>query len=179
MLNVISEASLPEERARAIVDGMEDAHPIMTRIKFMECIAALRATWPEEGVRRLPNVNVTLTQVLLNACTPQRLEWLFNYRRYANIATATRVRELAAGTTSNEAFHRELNSIFDLVHEMYQSTLKLKLRIILFLKGLPQGLVALAHLGVARAQTLFAPAQVTFGRLTVPRAERPFAFVLI
>ena len=39
-------------------------------------------------------------------------------------------------------------------------------------KGL---LLALAQHGVARAQTLFALAQVTFGRLSVPRAERPFA----
>ena len=36
-------------------------------------------------------------------------------------------------------------------------------------------LVALAQHGIARAQTLFAPAQVTFGRLSVPRAKRPFA----
>ena len=36
-------------------------------------------------------------------------------------------------------------------------------------------LVALAQHGVARAQTLFAPAQVTFGRLSVPGAKRPFA----
>ena len=36
-------------------------------------------------------------------------------------------------------------------------------------------LVALARHGVARAQTLFALAQVTFGRLSVPRAKRPFA----
>ena len=36
-------------------------------------------------------------------------------------------------------------------------------------------LVALAQHGVARAQTLFAHAQVTFGRLLFPRPKRPFA----
>ena len=35
-------------------------------------------------------------------------------------------------------------------------------------------LVALAQHGVARAQTLFALAQVTFGRLSVPRAQETF-----
>ena len=52
---------------------------------------------------------------------------------------------LAIGTTSNEALHRELNNIFDNVHEMHRPVLELKLRILHCFKLLPHNSI---HLGL-------------------------------
>ena len=137
MMQCVADGSMALEDAEHVIDNIEYSPPIASRIGYLRCLAALRAKWAEEGDRRLPNGPPTLRQVLVNACVPSRVEWLLNYRRFANTISRARVDDMAVGTTSNEALHRELNSIFDLVHEIYQATLLLKLRIVLLHKGIP------------------------------------------
>ena len=133
----VADGSMPREDAEILVEGIDEVRSIDTRAEYIRHIAAMRAKWPDEGERRLPNGAATLRQILLNGCSLARIEWLLNFRRYIAEIEHRRGRDIAAGTTSNEAFHRELNNIFDLVHEMHQATVLLKLRIILFMKAIP------------------------------------------
>ena len=54
-----------------------------------------------------------------------------------NFVSSVRMTPLAIGTTNNEALHRELNNIFDNVHEIHRHVLELKLRILQRFKLLP------------------------------------------
>ena len=123
ILDMISDGTMNVDDADRLIDGIELAPPITDRLTFLRYMAALRAKWPDEGERKLPNAPVTLRQVIVNACNASRIEWMFNYRRYTNTLTKARASALSAGTTSIAAFHRELNTIFDLVHDMHQATL--------------------------------------------------------
>ena len=137
-IRMVADGSMAEDEATNIVNNIDSNRPIVTRLDFIKHLAALRVVWHDEGDRRLPNNSqITLREVLVNACVAGRIEWLLNYRRYVETVDDAWGKQLTAGTTSNEAFHRELNHIFDLVHEMHQATLRIKVRIILFQKGIP------------------------------------------
>ena len=108
---LVADGSMDAEEAAKLVTDVDESGPIFDRMTFIRYLAAMRAHWLEDGDRRLPTGATTVRQVLVNACIPSRIEWLFNFRRYLTTVNTKRRDAIAAGTTSNEAFHRELNMV--------------------------------------------------------------------
>ena len=128
-LRHIANGDMPIGHARKIVADIDDVEAITDRVTFQMHMAALSRVFADEVETRQAFSRITLRQMLLNAARPSRVEWLLNHRRFARDLPADRRVRLACGTTSNEALHRELNSEFDLVHDMHVDTLRLKLHI--------------------------------------------------
>ena len=120
---------MPIGHARKLVSSVDAVDAITDQVTFQQHLAALSRVFSDEVATRQAFSRITLRQVLLNAARASRVEWLLNFRRYARGLPAPRRALLACGTTSNEALHRELNSEFDLVHDMHVETLRLKLHV--------------------------------------------------
>ena len=74
-------------------------------------------------------MNKPVRQLLWTACSPSRLEWLFNNQRSRHSLAPHERCLLPSGTTSNEALHSQINSWSRSTHEVHRSTLKLKLQV--------------------------------------------------
>ena len=134
--NDVTEGTMEPAEAEAIVKGLRHIPYLLDRKSFLRHIAALRVYWGDCMGRKLGTSTGTIGELLTRMCSPSRLEWLFNFRRFLATVPTHRRSVVATGTTTNEALHRELNNVFDDVHEMYQSTLDLKLKILLMGKGI-------------------------------------------
>jgi len=66
-----------------------------------------------------------------------RQAWLFNFRKYIGAVKVSERQWVPIGTTTNEQLHRELNSLFDNVHNIYRPVLLLRLFIFGLYKLLP------------------------------------------
>eukprot|EP00438_Fugacium_kawagutii_P031302 Skav215324 [mRNA] locus=scaffold1788:60702:61796:+ [translate_table: standard] len=112
-----------------LVSRLDPAVPVLTRTSFIEAIAAICALHAKEVDRKVTGTAKPVRTVLWNACSPQRLEWLFNNQRVRHALSPLQRALLPSGTTSNEALHSEINSWARSTHEIHRSTLALKLQI--------------------------------------------------
>ena len=126
--NDVTEGTMEPAEAEALVKGLSDISFIPDRTSFVRHIAALRVYWSGCVTRKLGTSTGTIGELLTRICTPSRLEWLFNFRRFLAAVPPHRRSVVATGTTTNEALHRELNNVFDDVHEIHHATLELKLK---------------------------------------------------
>ena len=75
-------------------------------------------------------MNKPVRHLLWTACSPSRLEWLFNNQRVRHSLAPHERCLLPSGTTSSEALRSEINSRTRSTHEVHRSTLKLKLQVL-------------------------------------------------
>ena len=134
--NDVAEGTMEPAEAEALIKGLSQLHYLPDRKSFVRHVAALRVHWGGCMGRKLGTSHQTIGELLVRICMPSRLEWLFNFRRFLATIPAHRRLVVATGTTTNEALHRELNNVFDGVHEIHQATLDLKLKIIIMGKGI-------------------------------------------
>ena len=80
--NHIENSSMPKARARRVVESLDTSMPFLSRIEFIECLAALSAMFPEDMDRRVTGSNQRVAHVLWCAADPDRAAWLFNNVRW-------------------------------------------------------------------------------------------------
>ena len=112
-----------------VVDNLDPTLPVLTRVSFIEAVAAICVLHSKEVDRKVTGTSKPVRDVLWSACSPQRLEWLFNNQRVRHALSPLQRALLPSGTTSNEALHSEINSWTRSTHEVHRATLKLKLQI--------------------------------------------------
>jgi len=105
------------------------AKPFYSRLEFVRCVAALAASFPEEVSRRHPGSKVggTVRQRLWHACSPDGVEWLFNYTRFLHGLTPSERLLLPRGTTANEALHAQLNACYARTQALHASSMETRL----------------------------------------------------
>ena len=109
----------------------------ITALQFAEAPGDVRFLYEDELVRVVPGPNKSGRRLLYNACSAARIEWYANNIRARWSLPQDVLQLLPSGTTSNEALHAELKSFFKQTQLLHQSTLLLKLRVILLMKILP------------------------------------------
>ena len=119
-------------RANAIIKGIDADKPLYCRVTFIEGLAALCKLYPNEVDRKVTGTSKEVKKVLWAACSPERLEWLFNGARMRHSLTPAARILLPSGTSSNEALHAQINSWSKSIRNLHQSTLRLKLEIMHF-----------------------------------------------
>ena len=115
--NDVAEGTMEPAEAEALIKGLTQLHYLPDRKSLVRHVAALRTHWGPCVDRKLGTSNQTI-------------------RRFLATIPAHRRSVVATGTTTNEALHRELNNVFDEVHEIHQATLDLKLKILIMGKGI-------------------------------------------
>ena len=118
----ILDKSMGAARARAIINGIDAEKPLYCRVTFIEGLAAL-CKYPTEVERKVTGTSKEVKKVLWAACSPERLEWLFNGARMRHSLTARERVLLPSGTSSNEALHAQINSWSKSIRNLHQSTL--------------------------------------------------------
>ena len=63
--------------------------------------------------------------------------WLFNFVYFRRSLSSEEKDYFSVGTTTNEQLHRELNNVFDNVHNIYKPIMNLKLHIFKMYKLIP------------------------------------------
>jgi hypothetical protein len=116
------------------MDQLDDEKPFLTRASFIEAIASLVAMYPDEVCRIVQGSNKALFKVLYAATAETRIEWYLNNTRVRHLLPTSMLSLLSSGTSSNEAFHRELNNWFRGHVKMHQATLAQKLEVLHFTK---------------------------------------------
>lgn len=119
----------PLAYAERVIASLDPAVPVLTRTSFIEAVAAICALRTKEVERKVTGTAKPVRTILWNACSPHRLEWLFNNQRVRHALSPLQRALLPSGTTSNEALHSEVNSWARSTHEIHRSTLALKLQI--------------------------------------------------
>ena len=61
---------------------MDLSIPFKTRAEYIECLAALSASYPEDMSRKVTGANRCIGEILASSCMPQRLEFLWNNLRW-------------------------------------------------------------------------------------------------
>ena len=115
--------------AQRVINNLDPNVPVYTRVSFIEALAAICALHTKEVDRKVTGMNKPVRQLLWTACSPSRLEWLFNNQRSRHSLAPHERCLLPSGTTSNEALHSQINSWSRSTHEVHRSTLKLKLQV--------------------------------------------------
>ena len=157
----IQNGAMPKARAKNILNKMDLSIPFKTRAEYIECLAALSASYPEDMSRKVTGANRCTSEILASSCMPQRLEFLWNnlrWRHDVRLALSVHVYHvtydltvlylpattgpselvlLKAGTCSNEDLHAEIRNWFNQTQQTHQGTLQLKLRILTYAKQLP------------------------------------------
>ena len=119
----IESRSMSVHRARRILDGISTSTPFVTRVEFIECVAALVACYPHEVQKVAKGANRALYKILHSATASGRLEWYFNNTRQRYSMSTGKLSLLASGTTSNESLHAEINGWFRSTVAMHQDFL--------------------------------------------------------
>ena len=89
----------------------------------------LRASHKKKPIAKSREWNKAVRHLLWTACSPSRLEWLFNNQRVRHSLAPHERCLLPSGTTSSEALRSQINSRTRSTHEVHRSTLKLKLQV--------------------------------------------------
>ena len=130
----ILDGSMPQARAKRVLDAMPNVSAWATRLQFIEALAAISALHRPEVMRKSEKKGKAVYHHLYVATSAENIEWLFNnHRARAGLEDSTAVL-LPSGTTSNEAFHAELRGFFKQIQRQHKSTLKLKLSVLLVAK---------------------------------------------
>jgi hypothetical protein len=128
----ILDGSMSQARAKRILEALDANTPLLSRITFVETLAAICTCFPNEVSRRVTGTNKEVRKILWAAAAPDRMEWLFNNLRVRHAMTPAQRALLPSGTSSNEALHAEINAWSRTNHALHQSTLRLKLQIMQF-----------------------------------------------
>lgn len=129
LIQHVRDGSMSLGRARAILRTLEDeAHlPYYSQSYFIEVMAAVSAVHRDEATVRAPS-GKNIAHHLAVLCSPTRVQWLFNLTRFRHTLDVSSVRLMPSGTTSNEAFHRELNAWFRACVCIRRDSLRTKLK---------------------------------------------------
>ena len=133
----IQNGAMPKARAKKILNKMDLSIPFKTRTEYIECLAALSASYPEDMSRRVTGANRCISEILASSCMPQRLEYDLTVPYLPATTGPSELVLLPAGTRSNEALHAEIRNWFNQTQQIHQGTLQLKLRILTYAKQLP------------------------------------------
>ena len=123
---------MSQAKAKRILEALDANTPLLSRITFVETLAAICTCFPNEVSRRVTGTNKEVRKILWAAAAPDRMEWLFNNLRVRHAMTPAQRALLPSGTSSNEALHAEINAWSRTNHALHQSTLRLKLQIMQF-----------------------------------------------
>jgi len=99
---------MSEAAAKRIIAHVNPSEPWASR----EAMAALRALFPSEVVRRSHVMGKSLFRLMYAATAPSKLEWYLNNQRALHHMPLGRRGLVAMGTTANEAMHHEINAWF-------------------------------------------------------------------
>ena len=113
--------------AKRLIDKIDPETPWMTRIDFMEAIAALLSLYADEVNQKTPS-GKSLRHVLVNIAMPVKIEWLLNDTRFRHTCNRKDLALLPSGTTANESLHAEANTWFHETQNLYKPQLELKLQ---------------------------------------------------
>ena len=130
----ISDGSMSKKKADLLLSNMRADDVWRRRADFIEALAAISSLYRQDVVRKSEKKSKRVYDHLIFACTPDRLEWLFNCIRWRALQTKSALVLMPSGTTSNEALHAEMRGWFRQVQSMHQSTLKLKCNVLLMRK---------------------------------------------
>ncbi len=125
----ILDGSMHESKARRLLTKGEAATVWVSRVEFLEQLAAISSAFRSEVVKKTEE-GKSVSQLLWQAGQPDRLEYLFNNLRVRSAMSAVENSLLPTGTTSNESLHAEINGWFRQTQRLHRSTLKLKLDIL-------------------------------------------------
>lgn len=130
MLGHIQHGTWRESSASDCLEALTaSAHlPYYSREEFVRVVAAI-ATMHAEEADRVAYKQTKVRHLLLSACQPANIEWMLNFTRFLHTLSADSRRLLPSGTTSNEAYHHELNGRFRSVQKLHVSTLKSRLNV--------------------------------------------------
>jgi hypothetical protein len=103
---------MSEAAAQHIIAHVNPSEPWASRRDFVEAMAALRALFPSEVVRRSHVMGKSLFRLMYAATAPSKLEWYLNNQRALHHMPLGRRGLVAMGTTANEAMHHEINAWF-------------------------------------------------------------------
>lgn len=129
----ILDGSMAQSKARRVLDSLDAQSSWLDRSAFVESLAAISAAFRQEVLKKTED-GKPLTRLLWSAAQPDRLGWLFNNLRMRARFTKGDNLLLPTGTTSNESLHAEVNNWFRQTQSLHQSTLSLKLRILVLAK---------------------------------------------
>ena len=135
--NILSN-NMPVSVATRILTDVNPDTPWETKYLFVQALAALCTLHSDEMKRRTDCSSQTTRKLIWNATSPARLEWYFNNQRMRHMAGAGITLLTGSGTSTNEAFHREVNSWYNNQPELYASTIELQLRYARFGRMLAQ-----------------------------------------
>ena len=126
----ILNSTMPQRRAAHVLNSLNGETPFLSRIEFIEALAALSAMHRDDMRRKVTGSNKFLSRVLWNAAAPSRIDWFLNNQRIRHALPHRQLPLLPVGTTSNESLHSELNAVFRQTQRLHQTTLSLKLKIL-------------------------------------------------
>lgn len=126
----IQQFSMTRARALRIETHLDPNSPFVSRVEFLESLAALVTLYTDEVKKVAKGANRPVFQILHSAAAPARVEWYLNNTRLRYRLDAAKLSLLPSGTASNEALHAELNKWVKQTQCMHQETLRLKLQIL-------------------------------------------------
>ena len=135
MLTHIRDGTMPQELAeRCLRDLAQLADkPYYERETFVRDVAAIVALHPQEVSKTFQKTG-NLRSHLAVWCEATRLEWMPNCTRFLHGLPQHTRALMPSGTTSNEAYHAELNAAFKRVQSLHVSSLESRLKTIQFSK---------------------------------------------
>ena len=125
----IVRGTMPASKARRLLNGVNSIKVWESQITFVECLAAISAAYRAEVTRKTEE-GKHVYDLLWQAAQPDRLGWLFNNLRVRAMMSKSANVLMPTGTTSNESLHAEINGWFRQTQCLHQSTLRLKLSIL-------------------------------------------------
>ena len=113
-------------KARSVLKALNPETPWETTGAFIDALAALTATYPEEVKRRSHAGGVQIKRLLFNIAAPSRMQWFFNIMRFRHTLDESLIPLLGSGTGRNESAHMVLNRANRNQPEWHQTTAELQ-----------------------------------------------------
>jgi len=114
--------------AELVLRELDVQRPWYTIDAFLEALAALSAVHRADMGRKTCQAGLTVARLLVNIGSHPRVRWLFNALRLLHALPRKFHGLTGTGTTSNEAFHHQLNSWYRHGAETFSTTVALQLR---------------------------------------------------
>ena len=116
--------------ATRILAEVDPDTPWETMYHFTQAVAALVTVHEDEMRARTESSIKTTRRLLWNAADPARLGWYFNNQRMRHLPGVKSgiTRLTGSGTSTNEAFHKEINRWYSNQPDLYAGTVQLQLR---------------------------------------------------
>ena len=131
----ILHGSLSLPQANKILEKLKENcdKPWLYRIDFVYALAAISSAYAAE-TKKISTSGVSLRRSLYNLGKPEKVEFLLNCTRWRHCLGAQVNLHMPSGTTSNEAFHAEVNRWCKTTTALHQATLRIKLALLLLVK---------------------------------------------